>query len=186
MAKRAWWADTGGAKNKPKFKAKPVVVSRDLQVIEREAVLAACKARGIAIVLPPTERRAAEKPIRLIDLASMVGIDWPIYFRSKREGARYVELKLAEKGGIVRDLKRQPRFNLHVVNPAGLKVHITEYTADFEYFETLDKSMRAVSMFQEPDGEQHVIEESKGFATKDWELRRKWVEAEYGIKIRVT
>lgn len=183
--KRAWWAKTGAERPHPQMVAKPVIVTRELQVIDKATVLAACKARGVATSLPPTARRPAEKKIRLIDLASMVGIDGE-YFQSRKEGARYVQLRLAEQGGIVRELKRQPRFVLHVVNPKGLKVAITDYHADFDYFENLEPGHAAVRLFGEPAGEQHVVEECKGYPTKDWELRRKWVEAEYGIKIRVT
>jgi hypothetical protein len=181
---KAWWSKTG-EKGKPKFSAKPVIVTPDLQIIERPTIIAACEARGIALTVPPTEKRREEKKLSLSRLAELVGVEG-LFFRSKREGSRYVQLKLAEKGGVVRNLKLQPRFKLHVVNPAGLKVHITEYTADFEYDERLEGDMRAVALFDEPAGELHVVEESKGFATKDWELRRKWVETEYGITIRVT
>jgi hypothetical protein len=169
-----------------KFKARPVIVTAGLEIIERETVLAAAAARKIATVLPPTERRRAPKPLRLIDIASLVGIAGPQYFPSKKEGARYVELRRAESGGIVRNLQRKPHFVLHTTNPAGLKVAISEYTGDFEYDETLDEKMLMVTLFQQPVGTRHIVEECKGFPTPDWELRKKWVEAEYGIQIRVT
>lgn len=184
MARRAWWAKTG-ERTHPQATAKPVIVTRELHLIDKATVLAACKARGIATSLPPTARRRAEKKIRLVDLASMAGIDGE-YFQSRKEAARYVQLRLAEQAGVVRALSRQPRFVLHTVNPKGLKVAITDYHADFAYYENLEPAHAAVRLFGEAAGEQHVIEECKGYPSEDWILRRKWVEAEYGIRIRVT
>jgi len=54
-----------------------------------------------------------------------------IKFDSKKEAARYTELKLMEKGGVIRDLELQPRFDI-VIN--GMKV--CYYRADFSYMES--------------------------------------------------
>jgi hypothetical protein len=181
--KRGFGSRAGGF---GKFSARPVIVTAGLELIERDTILAAAAARKIATVLPPTTKRKAPKPIRLIDLASLVGIDGGQYFRSKKEAARYIELRRAQDAGMVSNLERNPRFLLHVVNPQGLKVAISEYTGDFSYDEHVDAKMLMATMFEQPVGTRRVIEESKGFPTDDWLLRKKWVEAEYGIQIRVT
>lgn len=192
---KAWWSQVSqedidrGRKQKfrghPQGVAKPVIVQADLQMVEKAAIVAACEARGIGLVVPgKCDSKGRQIKVSLVKLAEQVGVEGR-FFRSKREGARYIELRLIEKGGKIRKLDPQPRFKLHVVNPAGLKVHITEYTADFAYDEWVEAD--AGGLFESEARWAHVVEESKGgFPTKDWELRRKWVEAEYGITIRVT
>lgn len=84
-------------------------------------------------------------------------------FDSKREAARYVELKYLESAGLIADLELQPKFPC-VVN--GKKV--CEYRADFKYTQ---------------DG-QPIIEDVKGFRTKEYRIKKKLVEALYGIEIK--
>jgi hypothetical protein len=168
-----------------KFNAKPYLVTPDLQLIAKETVQQIAVQRGISLETGKVDKRQRPIPVSLVRLGELVGIDGA-FFGSKREASRWVELKLAERGGKVRNLKRAPRYPLHVVNPQGLKVRVSEYTGDFEYDELLEADDQAVRLFNEPVGWQHVIEESKGFPTKDWELRKKWVETEHGIVIRVT
>ena len=83
-------------------------------------------------------------------------------FASKREAHRYSELKLAERNGDISNLELQPKFPL-IVN--GKKV--ATYIADFRYKER---------------GEV-VIEDAKGFRTAIYRLKKKIVEAQYGIEI---
>jgi hypothetical protein len=83
-------------------------------------------------------------------------------FASKREAHRYSELKLAERSGDISGLELQPKFPL-IVN--GIKV--ATYIADFRYIE----------------GGEVVIEDSKGFRTAIYRLKKKIVEAQYGIEI---
>lgn len=75
-----------------------------------------------------------------------------IRFASKREGKRYSELKLLERAGQIRNLELQPRFPLIV---EGIKV--CTYVGDFAYFEA----------------NKRVIEDSKGFKTKEYVIKRK-------------
>ena len=82
-----------------------------------------------------------------------------IVFSSKLEASRYLELKILEKAGEISNLKLQPVFNL-IANG----IYVGMYTPDFIY--TL------------PSGEA-VIEEVKGFRTKDYSLRKRVFEACY-------
>ncbi len=81
-----------------------------------------------------------------------------LLFDSKREAKRYGELKLLERAGQIRNLELQPVFPL-IVN--GTKV--CEYRADFVYFE----------------GERRIIEDSKGFRTPAYKLKRRLLLAVY-------
>jgi hypothetical protein len=88
-----------------------------------------------------------------------------ITFDSKKEAARYQELRLMERAGLIRDLKRQVKYELIPKQPGERAV---KYTADFTYTE---------------DGET-VVEDVKGVKTRDYVLRRKLLLWRHGIRIR--
>jgi hypothetical protein len=84
-------------------------------------------------------------------------------FDSKKEAARYGELKLLQRAGEIRDLELQPRFPL-VVN--GHKV--CTYVGDFKYTELAGVE---------------VIEDVKGVKTDVYRLKAKLMLACLGIEI---
>jgi hypothetical protein len=91
-----------------------------------------------------------------------------IVFASAREAKRYAELKLLERAGRIERLELQPKFPC-IVN--GVKV--CDYIADFGYWNHVTT-----------DTVERVIEDSKGFLTPVYRLKRKLVHALYpGIKI---
>ena len=87
-------------------------------------------------------------------------------FDSWKEYARWKELLLHQRAGIITNLKRQVRMPI-IIN--GIKVF--HYVADFDYY---------------TDRDQHVIEDSKGFETDVFKIKRKCVEAFYGVSIKIT
>jgi hypothetical protein len=91
-----------------------------------------------------------------------------ISFASKAEAKRYGELKMLEKAGEICCLELQPRFDL-VVND----VSVGRYVADFRY-----KIPRACGHHKGV-----VVEDVKGFRTETYRLKKKLVEAQYGITI---
>ncbi len=88
-----------------------------------------------------------------------------IIFHSKREAARYQELKILERAKVISDLRLQVPFPF-VVN--GIK--IGKFTADFVYTE---------------NGKE-VVEDSKGYKVRDYPLRKKLMLALYGVSILET
>lgn len=86
-----------------------------------------------------------------------------IVFDSKREAARYSDLKLLVRAGTIMDLQIQPAFELTVNG-----VRIGEYRADFCY--------RAL------DGKT-TVEDVKGVRTPVYRLKKRLVEALYSIRI---
>lgn len=86
-----------------------------------------------------------------------------ITFDSKAEGARYRELMLLFKGGVIRNLELQPKFTITL---NGKKVFT--YKADFSYFEK----------------DQRVVEDVKGFRTPVYKLKKRIVEAQLGVTIK--
>lgn len=85
-----------------------------------------------------------------------------IVFSSKKEAARYSQLKLLEKQGTIKGLVLQPKF---VFEQNG--VRICSYIADFAYIEK----------------EKAIVEDCKGFKTPVYKLKRKLMKAFFGIII---
>ncbi len=86
-----------------------------------------------------------------------------ITFASKREMDRYCELKLLERSGAIKKLELQPRFDIHVNG-----IFCGFWKGDFQY----------------EDKSGVTIEDSKGFRTPIYNLKKKLIEAIYDFKIR--
>lgn len=91
-------------------------------------------------------------------------------FDSVKEYRRFCELKLMERAGVITDLKRQVKFELIPSQKVDGKVveRPVNYVADFVY---------------EQDGKT-VVEDTKGFRTKDYILKRKMLLYFHGIRIQ--
>jgi len=103
-----------------------------------------------------------------------------ITFDSKKEATRYWQLKQLEKAGRVTDLELQPRFEIDVRrldDPLGDTYHIGFYKADFKYKETESHP---------PYNKVEVIEDAKGMRTPIYKLKKRLVEALYGIEVKET
>lgn len=80
-------------------------------------------------------------------------------FDSKLEARRYQELKLLERAGKIKNLKLQPRFELiPTMRWKGKTLRVTKYIADFSYIDDLGNI---------------VVEDTKGFETDVYKLKRK-------------
>jgi hypothetical protein len=97
-----------------------------------------------------------------------------VRFASKAEARRYQELLLLGMAGEIRNLELQPRFPLHV---GGVKVG--DYVADFRYEERA-----GIDTVLGCDRWRDVTEDVKGVRTPVYRMKKKHVEAEYGIAIR--
>ena len=87
-----------------------------------------------------------------------------IRFPSKAEADRYRYLKFRLLAGEITDLKTQPKFTLLESFEYGdERVRGINYTADFQYQEN----------------GRTIIEEVKGFETRDFKLRWKLVRHQY-------
>ena len=91
-------------------------------------------------------------------------------FDSKREYLRWRELQLLEKAGKIKNLQRQQRIEL--IPSQRIDGKVVErpcfYVADFIY---------------EEDGKK-IVEDSKGFRTTEYIIKRKLLLWRHGIKIR--
>ena len=89
-----------------------------------------------------------------------------IMFASQKEARRYGELQTMEKAGEIADLKLQVRFPIAI---NGNKV--CTYVADFTY---LDK------------GNRYVVEDTKGYKTSMYTLKKKLMKAVLNIEVLET
>lgn len=88
-----------------------------------------------------------------------------VTFASKRESKRYGQLKIMERAGLISDLRLQVKYPI-LVNG----ILICHYVADFTYTEK----------------GKVVDEDSKGFKTPIYRLKKKLMMACYGIEILET
>lgn len=106
-----------------------------------------------------------------------------IRFDSKKEYERYCELHLLERAGKIQNLQRQVKYILipeqrepDIIGPRGgikkgkLLERECSYLADFVYTE---------------NGEE-VVEDVKGFRTKEYLIKRKLMLYIHGVRIRET
>lgn len=93
-----------------------------------------------------------------------------IMFASKKEAGRYLELKLLERAGVIKNLQLQKIFlfkidNEYIKYRSGRKV---TYVADFVYTE---------------NGKE-VVEDVKGKKTREYMLKEAFMRALNNIKIK--
>ena len=93
-------------------------------------------------------------------------------FDSQKEAQRYAELRLLERGKVISDLRCQVKFELLPAQKVKgqLVERAVNYVADFTY---VDKRT----------GE-FIVEDTKGFKTKEYILKRKMMLYFHGIRIR--
>ena len=93
-----------------------------------------------------------------------------IRFDSKHEAARWQELQMAQRAGVIQSLQRQVNLALTVRAPHGADVRIGDLRLDFVYREN------GVT----------VYEDAKGYASELWTWKRKHWETQTGQVIRIT
>jgi hypothetical protein len=95
-----------------------------------------------------------------------------ITYDSKKEAVRHAELLMLEKTGQISELQRQVKFILIPSQRIDGKVVEREcsYIADFVYIENGKK----------------VVEDTKGFRTPDYIIKRKLCLYVHGIRIKET
>lgn len=86
-------------------------------------------------------------------------------YDSKKEAKRGQELEYLNKIGVIKNLERQVKFELQpaYTNNQGKKIRPITYIADFVY---------------EKNGKK-IVEDTKGFKTKEYLLKKKIFEYKY-------
>ena len=112
-----------------------------------------------------------------------------ITFDSRKEAKRYVELKLLERAGKIKDLELQKVFELTPTQweriPTGEFYKRGERKGQPKYKEIcLEKSITYKADFYYLENGRQVVEDTKGFKTKDYIIKRKLMLYVHGIQIR--
>lgn len=103
-----------------------------------------------------------------------------IEFDSKKEGNRYRELLLLERAGAISNLQRQVKYELL---PAQYRPVFDKKTRKWKD-RCVERECSYVADFvYQQDGET-VVEDTKGFRTKDYILKRKMLLYFHGIRIK--
>lgn len=125
--------------------------------------------------MPSKYNKYANKKVQLDGIA----------FDSRKEAKRYAELKLLEKAGEITGLDRQVKFDL-------VPAQYEEYERTGKSGQPLKPGKRCVEQaicyvadfcYRDKDGE-YIVEDTKGYKTKDYVIKRKLMRYMLGITIK--
>lgn len=125
--------------------------------------------------MPSKYNKYANKKVQLDGIA----------FDSRKEAKRYAELKLLEKAGEITGLDRQVKFDL-------VPAQYEEYERTGKSGQPLKPGKRCVEQaicyvadfcYRDKDGE-YIVEDTKGYKTKDYVIKRKLMRYMLEITIK--
>lgn len=91
-------------------------------------------------------------------------------FDSKKEAARWQELKLLERAHEISNLRRQVKYELIPNQYEGTKL--------------LERGIKYIADFVYEENGQTVVEDTKGVRTSEYKIKRKLMLYFHGIRIR--
>ncbi len=109
-------------------------------------------------------------------------------FDSLKEYRRWNELVLLERAGLIQNLQRQVKF---VLIPAQREYCNEIYTKGkkkgcFKPGKLLEKELSYIADFVYTENGKGVVEDSKGFRTQEYKIKRKLMLYIHGIRIKET
>ena len=104
-----------------------------------------------------------------------------ITFDSVKEYRRFCELSLLEKAGAITDLKRQVEF---VLIPAQREPDRVGVRGGLIKGKTIEHAVKYVADFVYNENGKQIVEDTKGFRTTDYIIKRKLMLYVHGIKIK--
>ena len=106
-----------------------------------------------------------------------------IVFDSKREAKRYSELSLLEKAGTITELQRQVEF---VLIPTQREPDTIGKRGGIIKGKTIELkcSYKADFVYRDTKTGETIVEDTKGFKTPEYIIKRKMMLYFYGIKIK--
>lgn len=102
-------------------------------------------------------------------------------FDSKKEAQRYVELLLLERAGAISYLQRQVKF---LLIPTQRETDTRGPRGGIRKGRTLEKECAYIADFVYYENGRMVVEDTKGFRTKEYIIKRKLMLHVHGIQIR--
>ena len=104
-----------------------------------------------------------------------------ITYDSRKEAQRHVVLKMMERSGRISDLQTQVRF---VLVPAQYEPDTIGVRGGVKRGKLLEREVSYVADFVYTEDGKTVVEDTKGFKTKEYIIKRKMMLYLHGIKIK--
>ena len=104
-----------------------------------------------------------------------------ITFDSKKEYRRYCELKLLEKSGVISELQRQVKY---ILIPSQREPDTIGPRGGVKKGKVIEKECAYIADFVYKENGQTIVEDTKGFRTTEYVIKRKMMLYVHGIKIR--
>ena len=104
-----------------------------------------------------------------------------ITYDSRKEANRHAVLKLMERAGKIQDLQTQVKF---VLIPAQYEPDTVGVKGGVKRGKLLEREVSYVADFVYTENGNRVVEDTKGFKTKDYIIKRKLMLYLHGIKIK--
>lgn len=104
-----------------------------------------------------------------------------ITFDSVKEYRRFCELTLLQRAGSITELQRQVEF---VLIPAQKEPDTVGVRGGVKKGKTIELAVKYVADFVYKENGKTVVEDTKGFKTKDYIIKRKLMLWVHGIRIK--
>lgn len=102
-------------------------------------------------------------------------------FDSRKEYARYCELSILQRAGKITDIKRQVKF---VLIPAQYEPDIVGVRGGVKRGKLIERECSYVADFVYTENGKQIVEDTKGFKTKDYIIKRKLMLWVHGVQIK--
>ena len=103
-----------------------------------------------------------------------------ITFDSVKEYRRFCELSLLERAGQIADIQRQVKF---VLIPAQYEPDTIGKRGGVKRGKLIERECAYIADFVYTQGGETIVEDTKGFKTKDYIIKRKLMLWVHGIRI---
>lgn len=104
-----------------------------------------------------------------------------ILFHSTKEANRYCELKMLEKAGEISNLQRQVKY---VLIPAQREPDTVGARGGVKKGKLIERECAYMADFVYEQNGETVVEDTKGFRTTEYVIKRKLMLKVHGIRIR--
>lgn len=102
-------------------------------------------------------------------------------FDSKKEARRFNELSLLEKSGAISNLRMQVEYELL---PVQREADTIGKRGGVKKGNVIEKAVKYIADFVYEEDGKTVVEDTKGFRTKDYIIKRKLMLWRHGIRIK--
>jgi len=102
-------------------------------------------------------------------------------FDSKKEYLRFMELSLLEKAGAIQNLKTQVKY---VLIPTQREPDTIGKRGGIKKGKVIESECSYIADFEYEENGVKVVEDTKGFRTKDYIIKRKLMLYIHGIRIK--